>query len=518
MAANLKPIKFTDRTSETILDSMVSQIPSITQRWTDFNPSDTGITILELLSWGLENLIFSLDRQANESFLETARERKNVIRLCKLIAYKLNGVVSSTTSLTFSLTSPATVRIEIPKFTRCTTNGDPALTFATVESAFIPVGESSVTVGARQGEPTTDTFTTIGTPSQVFILTEVSADEESIELTIDGVIWKRVDSFSLAQGADRVFVVTVGVDGEVSITLGDGFFGYLPGASATTNVQARYLVSDGSGGIVGSHTIKTIQGKILDVLGNEAPLSVVNLQAATGGDDAETIEHAKIQAPAELSALFRAMTKADFIALADGYPGVGKANAWGEAEVNPPNYNQFNSVNVVVAPENVTRAALIDDPVLNGQPSSELKAELLTFFHDRSTITTKVRLLDPSYLAIDVELNVFHRPEAVASTVKSAVQTVVEDFFLFDNVTFAKELRLSNLMRLTDEVPGVDYIEVVRFKTPALSPLINNTITLQFYELPYLNDFTINIAKGVNQPPVPSSYPYPPAPPLPPFD
>ena len=50
-------------------------------------------------------LAYYLDAQAAEAFLPTARQRQNVINLCKLINYRLDTPVAATTTLRFSLSS-----------------------------------------------------------------------------------------------------------------------------------------------------------------------------------------------------------------------------------------------------------------------------------------------------------------------------------------------------------------------------------------------------------------------------
>lgn len=506
----LKAIDYLDKDFETILQAMVDEIPNTTDRWTDFNASDIGISILELLSFALEGLHFYMDRQANEAFLPTARERKNVINLCKLIAYKLSGVTSATTQLEFSIPAPHFARIDIPKFTRCVTSGgSTTVQFATTEEAIIPAGETSVLVGAKEGTPKTDSFASDGNPSQSFRLSETVVDTSTIEVVIDDVIWTQVDSFVNAQSGDKYFTVETDVVGNIDVILGDGFFGYYPPSSSSKNVFISYLISSGSVGNVGSGVIKTILDDVDDVIGNPVSLSVLNVQAATGGDDEETIEHAKRQAPAELSALFRAMTKADFITLSEGYPGIGKANAWGEQENNPPDYNLFNWVLISAAPENVTRDALLDD-LANGLMSDELKSELQKFLYSRATITTRLKIIDPVYRGIDVELNVYYRSGALSNTVKAAVEEALLDYFDFEEVDFGQEIRKSNIFKIADSATGVDYVEFVTLKSDEEVDDINDSIVLEYYEIPYLRTLTVNMNKSTGQPPVPNVYPCPP--------
>lgn len=511
---NLKRIRYTDKTAESILRDMVDQIPSLSNKWTDFSPNDMGIVILELLAHVQELLLFYLDKEANEAFIETARERKNIINLCKLIAYRLSGVTSSSTILEFTLESPHFARVDIPKYTRTVTKTDQTIYFATISQAVIPTGDTTVRVGARQGVPKTENFRSDGTASQRFRMSESLIDADSIQVVIDDIIWEQVTSFVNSQSSDRQFLVEIDPFGNLDVILGDGFYGYHPPASGVDNVSITYLLSDGSSGNVGTGTVNTLLDTVRDAIGNAVSLSVTNVQSATGGDDEETLEHAKRQAPAELSALYRAMTKSDFIALSEGFPGVGKANAWGEQESDPPNYNMFNWINVVVAPEGVTRDALLDD-LANGLVSDQLKSDLRAYFKNVACATTRIVIHQVTYVAVDVTVEVFYRSGALSTEVKSNVESEILDFFSFENVSMGREIRLSNLNRIIDSVTGVDYVKITKLKSASQVDNVNNTVPFNLYELPYLNNLVITVAKTEPIPQIPNVYPFPPAPPAP---
>lgn len=61
------------KTYKDILDEMIVSIPKYTDRWTNYNPSDPGITILELLSWIGETTLYRIDRMPEESYVNFLR-------------------------------------------------------------------------------------------------------------------------------------------------------------------------------------------------------------------------------------------------------------------------------------------------------------------------------------------------------------------------------------------------------------------------------------------------------------
>ncbi len=95
-------IGYINKDYESIRQELLAKVPQLTDRWTDFNASDLGVVLLELFCGIGDMLTYYLDAQAAEAFLPTARQRQNVINLCKLISYRLDAPVASTTTLRFS--------------------------------------------------------------------------------------------------------------------------------------------------------------------------------------------------------------------------------------------------------------------------------------------------------------------------------------------------------------------------------------------------------------------------------
>lgn len=70
------PIQLPDldnKTFDDLMKEMITSIPKYTKEWTNFNPSDPGITILELLSWICEALIYRTNIVPEESYINFLR-------------------------------------------------------------------------------------------------------------------------------------------------------------------------------------------------------------------------------------------------------------------------------------------------------------------------------------------------------------------------------------------------------------------------------------------------------------
>ncbi|MFO0992818.1 MAG: hypothetical protein U1E67_12905 [Hyphomicrobiales bacterium] len=94
---------------EAMLESIAQEaaLAGLTTRESD----DYAITFLELFAAVGDVLAFYNERIANELFLRTARERDSLLRLTRLIGYRLRPGLAAQTMLSFALDAGASARI-----------------------------------------------------------------------------------------------------------------------------------------------------------------------------------------------------------------------------------------------------------------------------------------------------------------------------------------------------------------------------------------------------------------------
>ena len=96
-----------------MLQELVARFPERV-RWT---PADVEVTLVEVLSFALDQLSDSLDRAAAESHLQTARRPESLRRLLKLIGYDALGLAKSLKQPPFHVTPvPADTRSDVARF------------------------------------------------------------------------------------------------------------------------------------------------------------------------------------------------------------------------------------------------------------------------------------------------------------------------------------------------------------------------------------------------------------------
>tara|TARA_Y100001970_G_scaffold287131_1_gene411022 strand:+ start:1360 stop:3156 length:1797 start_codon:yes stop_codon:yes gene_type:complete len=108
MPKRLQPIDYTSRDFDSIrrdLETFAKRYYADTYK--DFNEASFGSLMLDTVAYIGDILSFYLDYQANESFLETAVEYNNVVKLARQLGYKIDRNPSSYGMLTFYIKVPA---------------------------------------------------------------------------------------------------------------------------------------------------------------------------------------------------------------------------------------------------------------------------------------------------------------------------------------------------------------------------------------------------------------------------
>jgi len=439
----MSPLNFV----ETDFDELVKQLQDIVKdkdTWKDIFSSGTGQMLIELFSFVSEMLMFYIERRAQESYLDTAQLRSSVVNLVKLINYQPKRNVSAVGDVQFTLAAAHTENIFISKFTNLESAA--GVPYLTNEEGVISAGTLQVTLEAIQGERITANFTGDGTINQSVLVNDKEVENTEIDVFVDSIKWTSVTSFVRSTGTDQHYKIEAGLDGTITIQFGDGQFGAVPGN--TLQIQVQYIRSKGDAGNVFSDTgvVTSIVDTILDAL--NAPvtdISVNNTSKFLSGDDAESIDEIKFEAPRVFATGDRAVTRADYIAILENQPGVVSANVFGENELNPPDITKFNLVRILLVLANYAF------------PDTAFKLDLQDFLLTKAQITVHYEFVDPTIIDV-VAIDVATVPlDQSLSAVDAAIKAVLDAQFLLGTVTIASPIRFSDVSRAIDEIVGVDF-------------------------------------------------------------
>ena len=319
---------------------MINRLKERLPEYTDYSETDMGVVLIELTAHGLDILSYYKDRQALECFLETARERRSVIMHCRNFGYTLDSATPSkfiqifeTDGTGFSVNRGDRFKVKTKAETGQSSvyfeviggfdpmSGEFSETFSVPSGAYgteMQNGEYKYRAVVVQGQTITkevvgysdgtayQKFYTHYTPALDYT-PDVEFNEDVIYVYVGETqeAWTRVDNFLLSNATSKHFIYTVNEYGEGVIEFGNGVSGMIPEQNA--KIQSTYRIGGGADTNVGANTIVEMDNKPASVIRTFNPSTAYVL-----GSDMETLEEAKVKAPASLRTLERAVTERDY--------------------------------------------------------------------------------------------------------------------------------------------------------------------------------------------------------------
>lgn len=447
----------TNRLSYTTYDfeSLVAQLEArlkLTNTWKDAYLSSTGQTLIELHAAVANFILYSLERRAEESYIGTAKNLSSIVNLARLVNYSPKRKVSSTGTLVFSIPTALGKIIEIPRWTECQTAE--GIKFITSESAAIQAAGTSVTINAIQGKLVTIDVTSPGSSNFSYTIEDADVENTNIFVYVDNILWTKVSSFINSTNTSQHYVIEQKLDNTLQIYFGNDINGKIPENGSTITI--KYVKSDGSAGNVYSTSlITTINDIIYDSSNNTvSDLAVSNNSTFLGGDDAETLEELRYNAPRVFSTGDRAVTRDDYKAILLAYPGIASVNVWGEKE----EYDDLGLDAPASAMNIVKLCIMLEDwQTLSGQTT--FQNTLTNYLKDYAQLTVKYEYVIPKIVNI---IAVFSEIKVVGGYSISQTQADVESalealFELGDTVKIGTDKKFSNIVRTIDALDGVSY-------------------------------------------------------------
>lgn len=137
----LNRIPYYGKDYDSIKSNLITEIKNTEELkgiWTDFSENDFGVILLELFSGVADLTSFNIDNQAAETFLDTARKRKNVYRIAKMLGYSMQTKIAATTSISFNLPNALDHNYTLPIGTKFKTSGVLPRIFTSNEVFVVP--------------------------------------------------------------------------------------------------------------------------------------------------------------------------------------------------------------------------------------------------------------------------------------------------------------------------------------------------------------------------------------------
>jgi len=275
-----------------------------------------------------------------------------------------------------------------------------------------------------------------GEADQVLSLLESQVDISTLAIYVENGntfdSWTSTQYLEDESSTAKKYKVSIDADYNIFINFGDGIGGAIPTKGA--RIKATYYKG---AGLVGNIPAGAIS-QVYDVPGATSTTKTLimskvtpsNFSAATGGDEPESMDSIRHNAPRALRALTRAVTLEDFANLSLSIPRVGKASAVASLPT---------SVSVYISPERSTLSPEITPGISSGAATADLtvlKSQVSSFLSDKVQIGTTVTVLNPRYSYVYLTVQYSKQSNYSQAAVESAIKDEIVNNYSYENLDF----------------------------------------------------------------------------------
>jgi hypothetical protein len=411
----------------------------------DYNLEGSGIsTIIDLLAYNTYYNSVYTNMVASEAFLATAQKRNSVVALASSLNYTPRSTSSATITGTLTL-SPvgAPASIPVPQGIRFDFLLDGiAYNFVNREPFTVFRNGNAYTfenLVLTEGKLVNERYSyDILTPNQRFLINNANIDTATLQVRVTNSssdtstrVYVRAENSVALTSVSEIYYIEEVEDGKFEIFFGDNVIG--KALSHGNIVNLDYIVSSGLiGNGIQSLTLNSAIDGVVD--GTFTPYD-----QSVGGEDRESIERIKFNAPKAYSSQNRAVTSEDYAALVLREPNVGSVLVWGGEDNDPPAYGK---VFLAIRPK-----------VGEVLTATEKQNLIESVIKPRKVLTVSTEIVDPEYTYLELNVRVNYNPEQTIlteSNIRQLIFTTIVKYNDEDLNQFSKFFRYSKLSRLVD--------------------------------------------------------------------
>ena len=469
--------------------------------FTDFDFEGSNFSVLiDTLAYNTYITAFNSNMVVNESFLDSATLRENVVSLAGNIGYVPRSRVASTAQISFNVTtSTDTPTLTLKAGIVCVgSTNDTTYTFAVPEDVTANVVDGTASfnnLDVYQGIFLTKQFQYDGSLDQRFVLNNSFIDTSTLKVYIKkteqsgvGIEYFLSENIFDVDKNSRIFFINEVQDEKYELRFGDGLIGKKLGdevGSDGTIITANYIITDGRDGNGASSfsfsgTLENATGGIID----PGTVTITTNQSSINGGDIEPIDSIKYYAPRLYSSQYRAVTSRDYEAIIKRiYPDTESVSVVGGEEMDPP---QFGTVQISIKPKN---GSFVSD--FN-------KTQILSKLKQFTVSGINQKITDLKILYVELNSSVYYNYSQVSNsdTLKTSVINSLQKYSeSLDLNKFGGRLRYSKLQQVIDNTNTAITSNITKIIIRRdLKPVLNKFAQ---YELCYGNRFNVK-SEGLN--------------------
>ena len=473
--------------------------------FTDFDFEGSNFSVLiDTLAYNTYINSFNANLVANESFLDSATIRENVVSLARNIGYVPRSRTAATATINIGDVNLGSTTDSTPKFLTLRTGlvcvGSVANTtyrFSIPEeitsSRVRDIGGTSFAqftdpITVHEGTVLQRVYRVDNTKEQRYIIDSPNIDSSTLRVYVKGPTdiglgrkYSMVDNILNIDKNSEIYLAQEVQDEKYEIMFGDGLFGRK--LENGTVITAKYLVTDGEDGNGPSNF--SFQGSFTKSDGTlftpSDNVTITTVSNASNGAEVEDVSSIKYFAPRLYSAQYRAVTPRDYEAIIQTiFPATESVAVVGGEELDPP---QFGKVQISIKPKNGTFVSDFD--------KSQIKNRLKNY----AIAGINSEIVDLKILYVEIETNVYYNTAQIASSDQLKTDIVNSLNQYANNVEinkFGGRFKFSKLNTLIDRVDNGITSNITKVIVRRdLKALLNQFAQ---YELCFGNRFYINPA------------------------
>jgi hypothetical protein len=460
--------------------------------FTDFDFEGSNLSVLvDILAYNTYITAYNSNMIANETFLDSATLRENVVSLARNIGFVPLSRRAARANISFLLNG-----LENDNIKTATLNAGIVCTGNQRNTSFIFSIPEDITVGIDdgtalfseidiyQGTFLKKTFTVDNSqPNQKYILPNPYIDTSTIRVKVETsetiTEYSSVDNIIGINSNSNIFLVQEISDEKYEIFFGDGIFGKKPENGSTITVT--YITTDGKDGNGPSNF--TFSGTVVgDNSSNLSGLveTIVTNEAAGNGDSIQSTESVRYYAPRLYASQYRAVTANDYEALLPSlFPNIESVTAYGGEDLSPPEYG---SVYLSIKPKN------------SDYLSEFTKQNILTALKQYTVAGTKVRFADINVLYVELDSTIYYNSNLVKSISELETQ-VYSSLDAYSNSAdlnkFGGRFKYSKVLRIIDSTNDAITSNITRVTMRRNIGILNEATN---YEVCFENRFNASLS------------------------
>lgn len=479
MASSNNSLSYTNRDIVSIRKELINTIPKLTDKWTDFNESDLGITLIELMAGVQDMQNFYLDTQAFETYLDTAVQDKNVRALLRSMNYRIPLAKSSECKVRIVFVNNDNREITVPKYTSFTSSiNSSVVNFVAKETITksgsfdyidIPVVEGIARTVSWSTDDLKSNKNVDGDVSRRIYLGYKNVSDGSVEIVQHGNIWKECDDALLKYEGGRWYSVHVDSDGQVYVLMSVNF---LQLVEEGESLDINFVTTNGINGIIDLDTIDTINMNLQDV---QRIYNTTKSYDASDSPSSADLQNMKVLARRN------AVTMGRYITLEDFETAVYEQSYVFQAVVKDWKYSDYVNEPYVIKVWAVNTLG----ESLGELTREKLKKELMS--KAIADVTVQVLEVESVDFNIDVDVVLSVDNETAKERLRTEIISFLNTTYRAENMSFGENISYS---LMTSRIKAYSpYIKDVVVRIPSKDIEVGN---IQF---PRLNKISVRVVE-----------------------